>query len=54
LSPIVLYWLSRVWLKAHRGELHDDPITLAMRDPASYAVAAAAMIVIAISMLTPR
>ena len=54
LAPIVLYWLSRVWLKAHRGELHDDPITLAMRDPASYAVAAASIIVIAISMVAPR
>jgi len=51
LAPILLYWLSRVWLQAHRGELHDDPITLALRDPASRAVAAACLLVIALSML---
>ena len=41
LCPIVLYWLSRTWLLAHRGELKEDPVTLAIRDPVSYGVAAA-------------
>ncbi len=40
LCPIVLYWLSRTWLLAHRGELKEDPVTLAIRDPVSYGVAA--------------
>lgn len=30
--PLMLYWISRVWMKAHRGELHDDPVIFAMRD----------------------
>ena len=30
--PVLLYWVSRVWLKAHRGELHDDPVVFAMTD----------------------
>jgi 4-hydroxybenzoate polyprenyltransferase/phosphoserine phosphatase len=30
--PLILYWVSRVWMKAHRGELHDDPVVFAMRD----------------------
>lgn len=51
LAPILLYWLSRVWLQAHRGELHDDPITLALRDPASRMVGAASLLVIALSLL---
>ena len=51
LCPIVLYWLSRTWLQAHRGELKEDPVTLAIRDPVSYAVAVAAAIVIAASMI---
>lgn len=51
LAPILLYWLSRVWLQAHRGELHDDPITLALHDPASRLVAAACLLVIGLSML---
>jgi hypothetical protein len=28
----MLYWISRVWMKAHRGEMHDDPVVFAMRD----------------------
>jgi 4-hydroxybenzoate polyprenyltransferase len=51
LCPIVLYWLSRTWLLAHRGELKEDPVTLAIRDPVSYGVAAAAAAVIAASVI---
>jgi hypothetical protein len=28
--------MSRVWFLAHRGELHEDPLLFALRDPASY------------------
>ncbi|HUB01379.1 MAG TPA: UbiA family prenyltransferase [Terriglobales bacterium] len=51
LCPIVLYWLSRNWLLAHRGELKEDPVTLAIRDRVSYGVAVASAIVIAASMI---
>jgi len=51
LCPIVLYWLSRNWLLAHRGELKEDPVTLAIRDRVSYAVALASAAVIAASMV---
>jgi 4-hydroxybenzoate polyprenyltransferase/phosphoserine phosphatase len=30
--PILLYWISRMWVKAHRGEMHDDPVVFAMTD----------------------
>lgn len=33
--PLLLLWLSRVWLLAHRGQMHDDPIVFALRDNAS-------------------
>jgi hypothetical protein len=52
LCPIVLYWLSRTWLQAHRGELKEDPVTLAIRDRVSYGVALAAAVVIAASMIS--
>ena len=52
LCPIVLYWLSRTWLQAHRGELREDPVTLAIRDRVSYGVALASAIVIAASMIS--
>ena len=32
LCPLLLYWLVRVWLKAHRRELHDDPVVFAVSD----------------------
>jgi 4-hydroxybenzoate polyprenyltransferase len=51
LCPIVLYWLSRNWLLAHRGELKEDPVTLAIRDPVGYGVALASAVVIAASMI---
>ena len=54
LCPIVLYWLSRTWLLAHRGELKEDPVTLAIRDRVSYAVALASAAVIAASMMSVR
>ncbi|MGA7287494.1 MAG: UbiA family prenyltransferase [Terriglobales bacterium] len=51
LCPIILYWLSRTWLLAHRGELNEDPVTLAIRDRVSYGVALASAAVIAASMM---
>lgn len=30
--PGFAYWISRIWLKAHRGELHDDPVIFAAKD----------------------
>ena len=39
--PLLLYWISRTWLLAHRGRLNDDPLIVALKDPQSYSVAAA-------------
>ena len=36
LCPIVLFWICRVWMLAHRGELDEDPITFTIRDPVTY------------------
>jgi 4-hydroxybenzoate polyprenyltransferase len=33
--PLLLFWLSRVWLLAHRGQMYDDPIIFALRDKVS-------------------
>jgi 4-hydroxybenzoate polyprenyltransferase len=35
LCPLLLYWISHVWLTAHRGHMHDDPVVFAMGDQAS-------------------
>lgn len=34
----VLYWVTRMWFKASRGLMHDDPIAFAIKDPMSYAL----------------
>ncbi|CAG9229709.1 integral membrane protein [Paraburkholderia tropica] len=36
--PLLLYWISRTWIIAHRGLMHDDPIVFAARDRVSLAV----------------
>lgn len=36
--PLMLYWICRVWRKTHHGELHDDPVVFAIKDPPSLAV----------------
>lgn len=33
---VLVAWVQRVWLLAHRGELHDDPVEFALRDPVSW------------------
>ncbi|MCI5066442.1 UbiA family prenyltransferase [bacterium] len=38
LCPTLLYWVTRVWLLARRGEVHEDPIVFALRDRVSYVV----------------
>ncbi len=36
--PLMLFWISWVWLKAHHGQMHDDPIIFALKDRASLIV----------------
>jgi 4-hydroxybenzoate polyprenyltransferase len=45
LIPILLFWISWVWLKSARGEMHDDPIIFAAKDKTSQLVAAITVIV---------
>lgn len=36
ICPLLLYWISRVWLVAHRGGMNDDPVVFALKDKPSY------------------
>ncbi|WNG21111.1 UbiA family prenyltransferase [Cystobacter fuscus] len=38
LCPVMLYWVGRVWLLAHRGLVNEDPLVFALKDKVSYAV----------------
>ena len=47
LCPLMLYWISRVWLLARRGEFDEDPVEFALTDRISLAVGAAAIVLVA-------
>jgi 4-hydroxybenzoate polyprenyltransferase len=32
ICPVFMYWISRIWIKAKRGQLSEDPIVFALRD----------------------
>ena len=34
--PSILYWIGRVWILAHRGQMNEDPVVFAVRDKVSY------------------
>lgn len=38
--PLLLYWITRVWMITHRGQMHDDPVVFAIRDRTSLIVGA--------------
>jgi 4-hydroxybenzoate polyprenyltransferase/phosphoserine phosphatase len=47
--PLLLYWMSRVWLKATRGELHDDPVVFAVTDRVSQIVAVLGLLLVIVA-----
>ena len=40
LSPLLLYMVTRIWLLARRGEMHEDPVVFLTRDRRSQGLAA--------------
>ena len=34
-GPLLLFWISRMVLVAERGEMHDDPLVYALKNPTS-------------------
>jgi 4-hydroxybenzoate polyprenyltransferase len=50
MTPLLLYWISRIWIKAGRGELGGDPLLFASTDSASWVVMILAMAVILVAM----
>jgi 4-hydroxybenzoate polyprenyltransferase len=46
LVPVLLLWISRVWLLASRGELHEDPVVYAITDRTSWLLGAVSAAVV--------
>lgn len=36
--PLLLFWITRVWMLTHRGQMNDDPVVFAIRDRISQAI----------------
>jgi hypothetical protein len=43
----MLYWISYIWLRTGRGEMNEDPVLFAIRDPLSIAMFALCLPVLA-------
>lgn len=50
LVPVMLYWVSRIWMETHRGNMHDDPLVYAMKDRTSLLTGLAAVAVLWLAM----
>lgn len=46
LCVLLLFWISRVWLITHRGEMHDDPVLFALKDKVSLFVGVLAVVTV--------
>lgn len=44
--PLLLYWISRTWMIAQRGQMHDDPIVFALKDRTSYLIGVLTLVVL--------
>lgn len=38
ICPLLLYWMSRLWMRTTRGFMHEDPVVFALTDRISYAL----------------
>jgi len=49
ICPLLIYWITRMWLMSNRGELHDDPLLFTLTDRLSWFVGACivALVVVA-------
>ena len=44
ICPLVLFWVSHMWLITHRGGMHDDPVVFAATDRVSLGIVVACAI----------
>ena len=51
LVPVLLLWLSRLWLKASRGELDEDPVVYAITDSRSLQLGLVVLVIVLSALL---
>jgi 4-hydroxybenzoate polyprenyltransferase len=50
LCVLMLYWVSRVWMQAARGLMHDDPVVFALKDRVSVGIGVLSAITVLVSV----
>lgn len=50
ICPILLYWITRIWFLAKRGQVSDDPVLFALTDKNTWFIGACIIILILLSM----
>ena len=50
LWPLLIYWVSRIWIDARRGHVPEDPILFALDDRMSFLLALAATGVVMVAL----
>jgi 4-hydroxybenzoate polyprenyltransferase len=53
ICPVIMYWITRVWFLAQRGQLHDDPVVFAMKDRISLAAGVVTVALVVAASLAP-
>lgn len=51
--PVLLYWISRIWIITGRGQMQDDPVKYALKDRVSFICALAIGLIAALARFTP-
>jgi 4-hydroxybenzoate polyprenyltransferase/phosphoserine phosphatase len=46
LCPLLLYWISRIWVIASRGKMHDDPVVFTLQDRPSQWIGVVAAVIL--------
>jgi 4-hydroxybenzoate polyprenyltransferase len=53
LSPVYLYWVSRLWIRSSRGEIGEDPILFVLKDPVTYVIVAISGVIMMVAARGP-
>ena len=51
LTPLMIYWITRIWFLANRRQVNHDPIVFALMDWRSYVVGAMAGVILLLASL---
>jgi len=51
LVPLLVYWISRVWMVAHRGAMSEDPVWFALKDRQSHLLGLAAAVILLLATI---